>query len=110
MDVFPKFIIEKDRELGMFLVIGKATFHKQLAHTKENVVSGGWWAFDKESNTFTLSDKSEDFGMARVEDIKTCIERGHVYTNWTCENSLADKHNFNYKNLAGEVEILKTGL
>ncbi len=107
MDVFPKFIIETDEELGMFLVIGKATFHKHLAFKKENVIGGGWWAIDRDSNTFILSDKSEDFGMAKVEDIKTCIENGHVYTDYRCENSIADKHNFSYKNLAGEIDILK---
>lgn len=48
MDVYPKFIIETDPELGDCLIVSKCTFHKQLA-TDVNAVKGGWYVYDRQS-------------------------------------------------------------
>lgn len=75
MDVYPKFIIENDN-----LIIGKCTFHKQLANDIANVKGGGWFRYDG-NKTFILGGESHDFGYAKLEDIKKCIELGNVYGN-----------------------------
>jgi hypothetical protein len=108
MDVFPKFIIETDDELGDVLIIAKCTYHKELTTNKEKVKGGGWFKFNKETNTFILSDESYDFGRAKIEDIKNCIDKGNVYTNSRCYRSIADKYSFDYKNEVGEIINLKS--
>jgi len=108
MDVFPKFIIETDKELGDVLIIARCTYHKELATDFTKIKGGGWWKLDKETQTFTLNGDSHDFGRAKVEDIKNCIDKGDVYTNSSCFHSIADKWNFNYSNECGEIVVLKT--
>lgn len=91
MDVFPKFVIEGD-----VLVIAKATYHHQLVNDKEKVRGGGWWRLDKETNTFILHGKSEDFGAATIEDIKHCIDKENVFTDkYECHN-ISQAYNFAY--------------
>lgn len=107
MDVFPKFIIETDDELGDCLIIAKCTYHKQLATDLTKVKGGGWWVL--KDNTFILSGKSEDFGKASIEDIKTCVQNGNVYTNSACMHPIAHKHEFAY-DLGYELINLKTNI
>ena len=73
---FPKFIVEDD-----CLILAKCTYHKQLARDKENVVGGGWFEYDSENNVFILSKTSGDFGKAKFEDIKKCIDLGNMFFN-----------------------------
>lgn len=96
MDVFPKFIIETDDEIGDCLIIAKCTYHKQLATFPEKVKGGGWWTKDFEKSTFTLHGSSDDFGKAKLEDIKACVFNGNVFTNSSCMNSIANKFTFLY--------------
>jgi hypothetical protein len=77
MDVFPKFIVEDD-----CLVIGKCTFHKQLAISYDHVKGGGIWKWDKENSTFTLSGESHDFGAASADAIRACIKAGNVFWSY----------------------------
>jgi hypothetical protein len=77
MDVFPKFIVEGD-----CLILGKCTYHKQLAIDRGQVKGGGWWKLDRENKTLTLSGDSFDFGAASPEDIKACIESGNVFWSY----------------------------
>jgi len=70
----PKFIVESNE-----MVISKCTYHKQLAENEKNVKGGGLFSFEPETKTFTLSGASFDFGAAKLEDIKTCIESNQVY-------------------------------
>jgi hypothetical protein len=100
MSVFPKFIVEGDN-----LIIAKCTYHKQLVIETEKVKGGGWWSL--KDKTFTLSGDSHDFGMATVEDIKNCIDKGNVFRNQYSDDSMADKFNFIYQNLCGEITNLK---
>lgn len=104
MDVFPKFIIEEDKE-GLFLVIAKCTYHKQLTDNKEAVKGGGWW--NNEDNLFTLHGESHDFGKARLEDITNCIKNKRVYSNKYQTHSLCDKFTFQYKNEVGEITLIQ---
>lgn len=74
MASYPKFIIYDNN-----LIIGECTYHKQLANDITKVEGGGWFRYD--NNTFTLGGSSHDFGYAKLEDIKKCIEDGNVYGN-----------------------------
>lgn len=77
MDVFPKFIVEDD-----CLILGKCTFHKQLAISYDHVKGGGWWRWDKENSNIYLSDASDDFGQASIDDIKACIAAGNLFWSY----------------------------
>ena len=103
-DVFPKFIIETDDDLGDCLIISKCTYHKDLVIDKTKVKGGGWWRLDYETKTFTLYGESSDFGKSTLEDIKNCIDNGNVYTDYTLSHSIADKYNFDYDTYS---EIIK---
>ena len=107
MSVFPKFIIEKDPELGNVLIIAKCTYHKQLATIPENILGGGWWTLNRETETFTLNGDSHDYGRASVEDIKDCIDRDMVFTNSSCMHSIVSKWNFKYMDQCGGITELK---
>ncbi len=107
MDVFPKFIIETDAELGDCLIIAKCAYHHQLVTDKTQVKGGGWWRLNLETNTFILNGDSHDFGKAKIEDIKSCIEKGNVFTNKSCMFQIADKHNFSYDMSCEIVELKK---
>lgn len=94
MDIFPKFIIETDGELGDCLIISKCTYHKDLVTDLTKVKGGGLFIFKDE--TFTFYGTSQDFGTATVEDVKHCIDLGNVFTNPTCMFSIANKYKFFY--------------
>lgn len=74
MDVFCKFIIEGDA-----LIIGKVTYHHQLVNNKEDVKGGGWFRCAKDDRHLILYGDSFDFGKAKFEDIKSCVEARKVY-------------------------------
>ena len=99
-DVFPKFIVE-----GNEMIIGKCTFHKQLATHHEQVKGGGWWKLDQDKKEFFLSGQSEDFGEASIEDIKTCIAAGNVFLSYAGGRNVSD-HSF-YINTGFEIIKLK---
>lgn len=102
MDVFPKFIIETDDELGDCLIIAKCTYHKQLATFTEKVKGGGWWSYDSDNKIFTLHGSSHDFGKAKIEDIKNCILNKNVYRSASLHRKL-DDCTFKYKTESGEI-------
>ena len=76
MNVFPKFIIEDDN-----LIIAKCTYHEQLATDETKVKGGGWFVYDSEKKAFILSGSSHDFGQAKLEDIRKCVELGNVWND-----------------------------
>jgi hypothetical protein len=102
MDVFPKFIIEDGN-----LILSKCIYHKDLVTDETKVKGGGLFKYNAEKNMFTLYGASFDYGAANTEDIKDCISAGKVYSNTSCTYSIADKHNFQYVNIIGEVTKLK---
>lgn len=73
MDVFPKWIIEDNS-----LIIGKVSFHRQLAQNVNNVKGGGWFEYDSETNAFILYGRSEDFGMVSKETVHDAVSRGYI--------------------------------
>ncbi len=101
MDVFPKFIIEGDA-----LIIQKAKYHKDIATDPKKVRGGGWFRYSQKTNTFTFYDQSEDFGPARLEDIKKCVEEGKVFTGRGCRRNISKDHNFAYDT---KTEIIPLG-
>lgn len=94
MNVFPKFIIETDDEIGDCLIISKCTYHKQLATDIKKVKGGGWWVLKEKS--FIFEGKSEDFGQASYDDIKKCIESGNVFKNKSLLFKYSDEYSYYY--------------
>lgn len=102
MEVFNKFVIEDGN-----LVIAKCSYHNQLVHRSSNKdIRGGLWMIDRGTNTVTLYGSSDQFGMATMEAIKECIDKGEVYTNKYSTHSIADKYNFNYEYWEGSEQII----
>ena len=95
-DLFPKFIIETDDDLGDCLILSKCTFHKDLVTDKEKVKGGGWFKFNRENNSVTFSGDSHDFGRAKLEDIQKAVDEDKVFTNPYLTHSIAKKHKFFY--------------
>lgn len=91
-DVFPKFIVE-DNEL----IIGKCTYHKQLATDKTKVKGGGLWKWKQEEKEFTFHGSSDEFGQATEEHIIACIKSGNVFLSYSGGRNVAD-HTFYYNN------------
>lgn len=102
MDIYQKFIIEEDEDGNEVLIIGKSTFHKQLAFEpsieKGMVKGGGSWKYGVPGGdgrkTVILSGTSHDYGSVSPERLKACISSKHVYTNYTCTSCIADDFNF----------------
>jgi hypothetical protein len=94
MEVFPKFIIETDDLLGDCLILSTCVYHKDLVTDKTKVKGGGFWVL--KANMFIFSGESHDFGKARFEDIRNCVESGKVYTNSRLMYSIAKEFSFGY--------------
>jgi hypothetical protein len=105
MSVFQKFIIENDPEDGMYMVLAKCTFHKQLAHNTENVLGGGSW--EKFENEITLFGQSHDFGPCTLDDIKYVIENKKVFPHAYSDRNLSDKFTFIWQEPNGDQINLK---
>jgi hypothetical protein len=103
MDVFPKFIVEHDDELGFCLIMAKCTYHKQLVTKADNVHGGGWWKMDHEIKMITFNGKSEDFGKATIENIQKCIKSKNVYTNSSLSTRRFEDFTFYYRKDDGEI-------
>lgn len=102
-DVFPKFIIETDDELGDCLIISKCTYHKQLVINADKVKGGGWFDFDRENKTFTLYGDSHDFGEATLDNIIKCVNSGNVYSSPALYKAFSDDYKFKYRTSDGEI-------
>ena len=102
MDLFPKYIIEDIKDLGICLIISKCTYHNELATQTKKVKGGGWFVIKNDSMIFR--GDSYDFGKAKVEDVKTAIELNNVYTNKYLTHSIGSKYKFFYDN---ECELIQ---
>lgn len=101
MKLFPKFIIEEE---NMILKIVKN--HRDIATNALKVKGGGNYIFDSDTNSYTLYGESYEFGAAKFEDIKKCIEDGKVYSNVELTHSITDKNNFSFYNGSKIIELL----
>lgn len=99
-DVYPKFIVE-----GNNLIIAKVTYHKDLVTDKEQVKGGGWWRL--KGDMMILHGTSFDFGTAKAEDIKACIDAGNVFSDQYMIQNIADQFGFAYQDVMGEIIKLK---
>lgn len=88
---FPKFVIEGDN-----LVLMKVTFHHEIVTDKTKVKGGGWFKYMQETNMFLFYGDSNDFGQAKFEDIKQCVESRNVYSDKMLYRNISHKHNFGY--------------
>lgn len=107
MELYPKFIIESIPDEGDCLIIGKSTYHKELANDKSKVKGGGWWILDKKTSTITFHGTSYDFGAAKEDDIKSCIQRKMVFSNKYLTVNLSEVFKFKIINQTGEVVDLQ---
>jgi len=99
--LFPKFIIEGDA-----LIIQKAKYHKDIVTDRKLVKGGGWFRYSQEQNRFTFYGSSEDFGAAKFEDIKKCVEEKKVFTGRGKRRNISDEHNFAFDT---QTEIIPLG-
>lgn len=106
MDVFKKFIIETDDELGDCLIIAKCTYHKQIVTDEKKVKGGGWWEL-VDNKTFLLFGESHEFGRASIEDIKKCIENDLAFSNKYLIKAVTSIYNFSYRDQLGNIIELK---
>lgn len=90
MEKFSKFIIEDDK-----LILGKVTYHKELVTDKDKVKGGGWFKFIYNENVLIFSGESHDFGKAKFEDIKRCVENRQVYDR-SLRRNISSRFNFAY--------------
>jgi len=83
MDVFQKFLIQDDNELGACIILAKCTFHKQLATPPEsNIHGGGQWMFENEGSfSIILYGSSHDYGYPKIDKMKEAIRNDNVYTS-----------------------------
>lgn len=100
MKLFPKFIIEDEN-----LILRTVKNHKDIATNELKVKGGGSYIFDKATNSFTLYGESFDFGAAKIEDIKKCIEDGKIFLNDELNISITDKNNFSFYNGSEIIEL-----
>ena len=103
MDVFNKFIIETDEELGDCLIIGRVTYHNQLSWDEDKVKSGGWWS--REGDRITFYGESHQYGKATQEQVTEAVMNNKVFTGYVLEHPINNKHIFFYTTQAGDVEI-----
>lgn len=106
MSVFPKFIIETNELEGDCLILGKCTYHKQLATDVKKVKGGGWWTLDRDNSIFTLHGDSHDFGKAKIEDISNCVQRKKAFTDPSLDKNISIDFKFQYRNEVGEITNL----
>lgn len=103
MDVYPKFIIETDEQVGDCLIIAKCTYHNQIATDITKVKGGGWWIKSSDNTTFTLYGESHEFGRARIENIANCVHRKKVFSNPSLIINIANNFNFQYRDEVGNI-------
>ena len=103
MEVYNKFIIENDETLGDCLILGRVTYHKQLAYDESKVKSGGWWKL--KDNRITFYGDSYDFGRATLEQVTDAVMNGKVFTSYIFEYNITEKYRFSYDRQSEIVEI-----
>ena len=108
MNVFPKFILENNSDLGDFLIVANCTFHKELATDLTKVKGGGWWTFNEKKSTLIFHGESLDFGKANVLDIANCVKRKKIFPCVSLNKEFSDNLKFIYRNEVGEFFDLET--
>jgi hypothetical protein len=107
MEVYPKFVVKMDNELGLVLCIAKCTYHKELIADEQKPKGGGWWRLDTDTKTFTLYGDSHDLGAATLEDIQTCINTGKVFGDKYEISDLSNDYNFCYDTRTEIIDLKK---
>lgn len=84
-DIFPKFIIEKIDDQLKF-VMGKCTYHRELACDIANVIGGGWFRWDHADDEAKNTDKvlilfgsSDQFGSCKTHEIQEVFNTKQVF-------------------------------
>lgn len=104
-----KFIVVKDSgSLALTLIAGVVEYHKELVgknRTKEDVVGGGRWHWDKEKKTVLFYGKSWDFGSVSQEILQTALQESYFAESFDRDtvflfsgreyvsDALSDEHN-----------------
>jgi hypothetical protein len=93
-NIFNKFIIETDKVLGDCLILGRVTYHKQLAFDIEKVKSGGWWR--KKDGRITFFGNSSDFGATTQEQVSAAVMNNKIFTSYILEHPINKDYKFSY--------------
>ncbi len=70
---YKKFIISQ----GMF-IMGQVELHRDLCSDHSETKGGGWWHVDNENKKMYLYSSSEQFGVAKKEDVELAIKSGRM--------------------------------
>lgn len=103
MEVYNKFIIENDETLGDCLILGRVTYHKQLARNESKVKSGGWWKL--KDNRIIFYGESYDFGRATLEQVTNAVLNDKVFNKYPLEHPITKECRFSYDRQSEIVEI-----
>jgi hypothetical protein len=66
-----KFIINDNR----LIMSNCVDYHRDLLSNHDKTKGGGMFYIDRENNNLYLYDKSEEFGAAKIEDVKESVKR-----------------------------------
>ena len=102
-DIYPKFIIETYDQQGDCMILGKCTFHKEMAADLTKIKGGGWWELDRDKSLFTLYGDSYDFGKAKIRDIANCVQRKRVFSNRRMYRNYTVEFTFQYRDESGNI-------
>jgi hypothetical protein len=103
-NLFPKFIIQ-----GESLILGMVSYHSELVD-KENsdkVKGGGWFRWNVDKTMITFHGGSHDYGAASMEDIKSCVDTGNIFSGAIGRPSPLRNRGFAYRDADNEIFILK---
>jgi hypothetical protein len=106
--LFKMFIIQKDCNGHLYLIVSIAYFHQNIIwNTGDKVLSGGYWKKSDDNKTITLFGDSPEFGPSSFEDILICLKKGKIFAHhaesW---HNITNKYKWSYENAHGEMTDL----
>lgn len=102
MEKYSKFIIENGN-----LILSKVTFHKEIVKDASKVNGGGWFRYEHDTKTFVFFGDSTDFGAAKIENIKECVENCKVFSDNRLLRNISNNYNFSYDTGTEKIELKK---
>ena len=103
-NVFPKFIVEEYEE-GLVIILGKCSFHKQLATDISKVRGGGMWRMDREAGNIYLNGSSYEFGKCSIDDLATCVQNKRVFSSPSMMRNLTEEFRFEFEDFTEKINL-----
>lgn len=86
-----KYVITKENEV----IIGHVDFHRDLRTSRSEIMSGGYWYYDRAQNNIYFYGSSEEFGAATLEQLEEsfCLALGGEFNAFFCTEQFDMEHN-----------------